>query len=148
MPSAVKWEAAWNSRSTVLTTQLNALAAGSRTAVGTEIDNSTNLDQYGKVELSVDFVSAPAAGGYFNIYAVVAADGTNYEDGSDTVDPGLHRIVATIPARATTAAQRLTSKVFLMEPAKTKFILENKTDQAFPASGSTLTLFTGNDESQ
>lgn len=148
MANAIKWEAVWTSRSTVLTTELNALAAAARTVVGTEIDNGTNLDQYGKLELSVDFVSAPTAGGYFQIHMVTAPGGTNYESGSDSIDPGTHTVVAVIPVIATTAAQLLMSPVFVMQPAKTKFLLLNSCSQAFPNTGSTLTLYTCNDEVQ
>lgn len=148
MPSAIQWEAAWNSEGNVLSTELNSLADGSRTNAGTEVDNSTNLDQYGKVEINVTFGSAPSAGAYVDLHAVTAPDGTNYEDGSSSVDPGSHTMVARIPVRATTSAQRLMSRVFPLEPAKTKFILVNQTGQAFPASGSTVELFSSNDEVQ
>jgi hypothetical protein len=40
------------------------------------------------------------------------------------------------------------SEVFLMQPAKTKFILVNRTGEDFPASGSVLKLYTTNDEAQ
>lgn len=148
MANAILWQAAWTSRGTVLTTELDALGNTSRTNAGTEIANQTNLDQYGKLELAVDFVSAPSAGGYVQIHMLTAPDGTNYEDGSSSVDPGLHTVVVSIPLRADTAAQRLTSPVFALQPAKTKFILLNQSGQSFPASGSTLTLYTDNDELQ
>lgn len=148
MANAIKWEAAWTQRANLLTTQLNALAANSRSAAGAELANETNLDQYGKLELTVDFVSAPSAGGYVNVYMITAPDGTNYEDGSDSVDPGLHTLVATLPIKATTSAQRVLSSVFALQPAKTKFLLENKTDQPFPASGSIVNLYSANDEVQ
>src|SRR5690242_16533559 len=118
--STFKWAGAWTDRSTVLTTELNSLGNGSRTAVGTLIDNSSNLDEYGRFELSVTFGTNPSAGGYVQIHAITAPDGTNYEDGSSSVDPGLHTVVATIPVRATTNAQRLLSKAFLFDPSKTK----------------------------
>jgi hypothetical protein len=139
-----KWASGWTSRGTVLTTELNSLAASSRTNAGTEISNQTNLDRYGVLELQVTFGSAPSSGGYLELYMVTAPDGTNYEDGSSSNDPGGHTLAAIIPVRATTSAQRLLSAVFGLEPAKTKFILSNQTSQAFPASGSTVTLYTAN----
>lgn len=148
MANAIQWQSSWTSRSTVLTTELNSLADASRTNAGTEVDNSTNLDQYGKLELSVTFGTNPSAGAYVEIHMVTAPGGTNYEDGSSSVDPGLHTVVCSIPVRATTSAQRLMSPMFTMQPAKTKFILLNKTGQSFPSSGSTLTLYTDNDEIQ
>jgi hypothetical protein len=138
-----KWDV-FTSRSTVLTTELNALANAGRSAAGTEINNATNKDMYGQLELAVTFGTAPSAGGFVEIYMVNALDGTNYEDGSNTVDPGTHKLVDRIPVRAVTTAQRLNGRMIPLEPAKTKFLLLNGSGQAFPASGSTLTLYTTN----
>lgn len=138
-----KW-AAYTSRGNVLSTELNSLADGSRTAAGTEVDNSTNKDVFGRLALSVTFDTAPSAGGYVEIYAVNALDGTNYEDGSNSVDPGTHKLLDRIPLRSVTTEQRLTGRRFEFDPSKTKFLLYNGSGQAFPASGSTLTLYTTN----
>lgn len=138
-----KW-AAYTSRGSVLTTELNALASAGRSAAGTEVDNGTNLDTLGKFVLQVTFGTAPSAGGYVEIYMVTATDGTNYEDGSDSVDPGTHKLIDRIPVRAVTTAQRLSGRLIPLLPAKTKFLLYNGSGQAFPASGSTLTLYTTN----
>ena len=138
-----KW-AANTSRGNVLSTELNSLANAGRSAAGTEINNSTNLDVFGRLELQVTFGTAPSAGGYVEIYMVTAPNGTNYEDGSDSVDPGTHKLVDRIPVRAVTAAQRLTGRRIPLLPGKTKFLLYNGSGQAFPASGSTLALYTTN----
>lgn len=138
-----KW-AAYTSRGSVLSTELNALASAGRSAAGTEVDNSANLDMFGVLELSVTFGTAPAAGGYVEIYMVTAPDGTNYEDGSNTVDPGTHKLIDRIPVRAVTTAQRLSGRLIPLLPEKTKFLIYNGSGQAFPASGSTLTLYTTN----
>lgn len=148
MANAIKWEAAWSDRGTVLGSELNSLASGSRTAAGTEVNNASNLDQYGKLELSVTFGSSPSTGGYVQVHMVTAPDGTNYEDGDASADPGAHTVVAVLPVRATTSAQRLMSPPFLLQPAKTKFLLVNQAGVAFPASGSTLKLYSANDEVQ
>lgn len=148
MPNAILWQAVWNSRGNVLSTELNSLAAGSRTNAGTAVANQTNLDQYGKLEINVTFGTAPTAGGVLTLYMITAPDGTNYDDGSSSVDPGDHRVLLAVPVRATTSAQILMTPVFRLEPATTKFLLTNDTDQAFPASGSTVELFTANDEVQ
>lgn len=143
--NAIKWETTFTSRSTVLTTELNALGIDALTAVGTEIANQTNLDIYGLFELAVTFGSSPSAGGYVNIWANIAPDGTNY--GSVAATNQL-RFVCSIAVNASTAAQRLHSAMVILLPAKTKFLLENKAGVAFPASGSTVTLFTENEEIQ
>lgn len=136
-----KWDGL-TSRGNVLSTELNSLANAGRSAAGTEVNNATNKDMYGQLELQVTFGTAPSAGGYVEIYMVNALDGTNYEDGSNTVDPGTHKLVDRIPVRAVTTAQRLNGRMLTLEPAKTKFLLVNGSGQAFPASGSTLTLYT------
>ena len=138
-----KW-AGWTSRGTVLGAELNALASAWRSAAGTEIDNATNKDMFGQLELQVTFGTAPSAGGYVEIYMINALGGTDYEDGSNTVDPGAHKLIDRIPVRAVTTPQRLTGRVLTLNPAKTKFLLSNGSGQAFPASGSTLTLYTMN----
>lgn len=148
MANAVKWEAAWVDRGSVLSTELNSLAAGTRTAASTEYANQTNLDQYGVLELAVDFVSAPAAGGSCKVWMIQALDGTNYEDGDASDQPSNNAVVAVIDIRAVTEAQRRRSGLITLLPGKTKFLLTNDTDQAFPASGSTLKLYTTNDEVQ
>lgn len=142
MANVIKWEAAWNSEGNVLTTELNALSDAGLSAAGTEVDNSTNLDQYGKLELTVDFVSAPSAGAFCDIYMITAPDGTNYED------TNVGNKVTSIPVAASTAAQRLTSRMFPLQPSKCKFLLENRTGQPFPATGSILKLYSTNDEVQ
>jgi len=138
-----KW-AAYTSRGSVLSTELNALASAGRSAAGAEVDNGANLDMFGVLELAVTFGTAPVAGGFIEIYMVTAPDGTNYEDGSDSVDPGTHKLIDRIPVRAVTTAQRLTGRLVPLLPEKTKFLLYNGSGQAFPASGSTLTLYTTN----
>lgn len=148
MANALKWEAVWNSRGNVLSTELNSLGTGTRTAKGTEVDNGTNLDQFAKFEINVTFGTTPSAGGYVQLHMMTAPDGTNYDDGDASTDPGSHTVCAVIPVRATTSAQRLMSGVFPLQPCKTKFILLNQSGQAFPSSGSTVELFTSNDEIQ
>lgn len=148
MANAVKWDAAANSRGNVLSTEINSLADGSRSNAGTEIDNSTNLDTYGILEINVTFGSAPDGDASLIVYMVSAPDGTNYAQGSSTVDPGPDAMITSIKVNASTSAQRKVSKPFLMPPSKVKFILENQTGQAFPASGSTVELFSYNEEIQ
>jgi len=148
MANAIQWQSAPTSRGNVLSTELNSLADAARTDAGTEIDNSVNLDTYGCLEMNVTFGTAPGAGGYVALYIVTAPDGTNYSDGSSTVDPGADTLVLSIPVRAVTTAQRKITKWFPLPPCKLKFILRNESGQAFPASGSTVELFADNFELQ
>lgn len=148
MANAIKWEAAPTSRGSVLSTELNSLATGSRTNAGTEVDNSSNLDTYGILELSVTFGTNPSATAYVAIHILTAPGGTNYADGSSSVAPGADTLLLTLPILASTSAQRKITKPFALPPTKIKFILENQTGQSFPASGSTVTLYSDNYEIQ
>jgi len=148
MASAVKWEAVWTSRGTVLTTELNSLANGAYSAVGTEIDNSVNLDQYGKAEIYLGSLS-PAAGAYVQLHMNTAPGGTNYEDVPAAANPANHTVVAVIPLNTTaTSVKRVMTPMFVMQPAKTKFVLYNAAGVALAATTNTVTLYTTNDESQ
>jgi len=139
------WEATWVNRGQMLGSELDALGVGSRTNVGTEYPNQTNLSEVGKFELFCSsFVTAPATGGQILIFSVTAPGGTNYGDGSNTVDPGNHTLRISIPVRPSATSQRLMSQPFGLEPAKTKFLLSNATSVSFLGSGSTLTLYTAN----
>ena len=148
MPNLIQWDAAPNTEGNVLSTELNSLADGSRTNAGTEVDNSANLDTYALLELTVTFGTAPSAGGYLALFMVTAPDGTQYSDGSSSVDPGADTWVLNIPVRAVTTIQHKITKIFPLPNAKFKFILENQSGQAFPASGSTVELFSMNYELQ
>ena len=146
--NAIKWETAPNSRGNVLTTELNALGDGNRSNAGSEIDNSVNLDKYGMFEINVTFATAPDTNGPLHLYLITAPDGTNYGDGSSSVDPGPDAYLLTINVRAVTSAQRKMTRMFEIPNTKFKLILENQAGFAFPATGSTVELFTSNDEIQ
>lgn len=138
-----KWDG-FTSRGAVLSTELDALANAGRSAAGSEINNGVNKDIYGKLELIVTFAVAPTTGSYVDIYCVSAPDGTNYEDGSSSVAPAINKLFDRIPLRAVTTAQRLTTRLGQLDPAKIKFLLYNGSGQAFPASGSSVVLYTTN----
>lgn len=135
-------------RSTIMTTELNALGNGDYSAVGPAIDNSVNLDVWAVAELVVDFVSAPNFGSICQLYMVISRDGTNYEQGGNTASsvlPPETALVASFQLEDTTAAQRVMSNPFrLRGPHKHKPILRNRSGQAFPAAGSTVSLSTFN----
>jgi len=147
MANLILWGVAANSEGTVLTTELNALADDGVSALGTEYDNSTGLDTFGLLELGVDFVSAPTANAVVSIYMLKALDGTNYENAPILATRNAD-LVASIGMEATTSARIYMSHTFEMPPCKVKFVLINESGQAFPATGSTVELFTGNKEIQ
>lgn len=148
MANKVLWAAAPTSRGNVLAAEMNALADNAYTAQGTEVDNSTNLDTYGMFEFNVNATAAFASGAYVAIYMITAPDGTNYGEGSASVDPGKDTWLLNIPIRATADAIIKVTKVFPLPPVKFKFILENQAGLVFPSAGTTLELFTMNYELQ
>lgn len=149
MVSAVKWEAA-PSETTVLTTQLDTLANNTITAASSAYDNRTNLNTYFWIQLNVTFGSSPTdTAPTVDIYIVKSMDGTNYDTSPPTggADFGETFLVG-IPTQKTTSAQQKTVGPFLMPPAGVKFLADNQTGVAFPASGSTIKIFTANLEGQ
>ena len=147
MANAIKWEAAWASAGTVLDANLDSLANATRCAVETAYDNSTGLNQYGCLDITLGSITA-ASGGYLTIYMVNSADGTNYSEGDGTVDPGNNLIVAVIPLYAATRAIRKVTPIFPLPPGKVGFLLKNDSGVALAASGNLVVLYVSNDEVQ
>lgn len=125
--------------STVLSTELNALGSGSGKALSAAIDNASYLDLFDDLELSVDFVTAPTAGTVVEMYLLRSIDGgVTYPDGSATVAPQSSQYVGGFAVRSTTAAQVLSLPGVALPPGVFKYLLQNTTNQAFPATGSVL----------
>jgi len=142
--STEKWSAATHRSGADLGTELNSLTDGSYTAVGPELDNSSNLDRFCIAVLSVDFASAPTLNSIMQLFAVCAVDGTNYEDGSSSLRYPQDSFVGVFQFFNTGNAQVLATKPFELRPFKTKFAALNQSGQSFPASGSTITIWTFN----
>lgn len=147
MPSDLTLDVGSQTGTTVLSTELNSLANGSAAALSSAIDNASNLDRYAWFELNVTFGSNPTADSVCEIYVVyLNTDASNYGDYSTTgpvVDPSTMAAVCVL--RAATAAQRRVSGVVLLRARSFKVGLVNRSGQSFPASGSTLKLFTERD---
>ena len=145
--NAIKWETAPNSRSTVLTTELNALANGAFTGIGTEINNSVNLDQWGVFDIVLASLT-PTAGAYLKLYLVQCIGGTTYEDAPSSTNPGYHMEVAVVSVTTGAAAKRIQTAAFRLPLGKFKVVLLNGAGVALGATLNTVTLYTGNDEVQ
>lgn len=125
--------------STVMSTELNALAAATGKAISSAIDNSTNLDLFDDLELAVDFVSAPTAGTVIEVYLLPSLDGgTTYPDGDASILPQSSLFVGGFAVRAATAAQVMVLRGIALPPGWFKYLVQNTTNQAFPATGSVL----------
>ncbi len=140
----IKWIVSTRSGNpvTVLDTGLNALAS-SAAAISSAIDNDADLDTYADFQLSVTFGSAPTDASICSLYLVRTVDGTNFEDAS-TTGPVVPRggFVGAFSVRAVTSAQVMILKEVLLPPRDFKVMLVNSTNQAFPASGSTVKMLT------
>lgn len=126
---------------TVMSTELNSLGASSGKAISSAIDNSDPmlaLDLFDNLELAVDFVTAPTAGTVIEVYLLPSVDGTNYPDGSTSILPQASLYVGGFVVRNDTAAQRMVLRGIPLPPGLFKYLVQNTTNQAFPASGSTL----------
>lgn len=129
---------------TVMSTELNSLAITSGKAISAALNNGpdgTNFNGYlfADVELAVDFVSAPTAGTVVELYLLPSIDGgTTYPDGSTSILPQTSLYVGGFAVRNTTAAQVMVIRGVALPPGYYKYLVQNTTNQAFPASGSTL----------
>lgn len=129
---------------TVLSTELNALGSSTGKAISSAIDNympdtvTYQGDLFADLELAVDFVSAPTAGTVIELYLLPSIDGSVYPDGSTSILPQSSLYVGGFAVRATTAAQVMVMRGVALSSGSYKYLVQNTTNQAFPATGSTL----------
>lgn len=132
---------AYGGVATVLTTELNSLAATTGKAISAALDNTTNLDLWADFELKVTFGTAPTLNSIVELYVLPSVDaGTTYPDGSGSVLPAPPLYAAGFPVRAVTTAQVIVVRGIALPPGLFKVLVQNTTAQAFPASGSTLRM--------
>jgi hypothetical protein len=147
MANKILWDASPTSRGTVLTTELNSLGNGAYSGVGTAIDNTSNLDQYGALDIVLASLN-PTSGAYLQLFLVQSIDGTTYEDPPSSTNPGYQMSVGVFSVTTGSAAKRLMSPWFRIPPGKFKFVLLNGTGVALGAASNTVTLYTADDEVQ
>lgn len=147
MANAILWSASPTSRGTVLTTELNSLADAAYSAAGSAIDNTTNLDEYGALDIVLASLT-PTTGAYLTLFMVQSLDGTNYEDSPSSTNPGQSMVVWTGSVATGAGAKRIVTSWFRLPPGKFKFVLKNDCNVALGSTGNTVTLYTANDEVQ
>lgn len=127
-----------------MSTELNALSTPTGKAISAAIDNfmpdptTYQGDLFADLELAVDFVTAPTAGSVVEVYLLPSIDGTVYPDGSTSILPQSSLYVGGFAVRNTTAAQVMVLRGVALPPGSYKYLVQNTTNQAFPATGSTL----------
>jgi len=140
MATTFKWQAP-ETFTNLLTTGLNSLATSTSIITGkvlsTLIANSTGLYEFINFQMDVTFGTAPTAGAYIGLWILTALDGTNFEDGSTTIDPARSEDVY-IPLLLSTSAQKIAVKNIVIPPYDFKILLRNKSVQAMAASGNIL----------
>jgi hypothetical protein len=119
----------------VHTTSLNSLANNANSAASTAIDNTSNLDLYDDLTLTVATQgSARSTGASVVVYLIPALDGTNY----DAVNETTAEVAAVFPLDAATTARQLTRRDVPIPPGLFEYFVRNQTGQAFAASGNIL----------
>lgn len=124
-----------------LTTELNSLADGSN-VLGAAIDVSAFAapNAYAML-MEVELVLAsftPGSAPYALLWLINQVDGTNYEDGGASVNPGAGAPVYTRGIVTGTGAKRLVFPAFVMPATKFKLLTGNRSGASFASSGNTL----------
>jgi hypothetical protein len=142
MPNLINWGATGTSRTTGIAG--DTIAAGSN-EIGSAIDNDSNLDRFMDVELVWTCSVASNPSTIMELYILYSVDGTNYEDGSDSVDP-FKPPAGTFIDDGGTGAQRQIIHGIPITPHKFKLLLKSELNQ--DASSVTLRAYTYNEEVQ
>lgn len=122
----------WNnptSRTTGIASESISDGAG---YVGSEIDNSINLDDHLDVEVVLTPAVAPSGNTAAYLY-LLYSDGSNYEDGGVSVQP-VKVPVASILVRASTSAQRVVIDRIPIPPKPLKIMVWNGCGQSVTAT--------------
>lgn len=144
MATTFKWSAL-ASRGNVLTTELNALANGGFSAVGPAYDNTTNLDEWGFLDITLASLT-PTAGAYLQFFIAQSLDGTTYENPPASTNPGYHMSVMTVAVTTGAGTKRIQTPGFRLPPGKFKFVLLNASGVALGATLNTVALYTSNEQ--
>jgi len=148
MANKITWSGSPANATSVLTG--NSLGTLGNAAFGigtTAYDNTSNLDQYASVTLSLGSIT-PTGAAYVSLYLIQSNDGSTYEDAPATTNPAFHQQVATCSVQTTANTHVISTPWFRIPPNKFKFALYNATGVSFTGgnSSNTATLYTSDDQ--
>jgi hypothetical protein len=111
---------------------LKALSAAAQ-KIGDAIDltGAGARDILSEWDLMVRFASAPASGAYVSLYFILSVDGTNYQDGDDSIAPPQSAFVRNFPCRLVDTQQRISLSGIRLPPTKFKPLVINNGSTAF-----------------
>lgn len=128
---------AYGTFTSVLTTELNALANAATSTASSAFDNSTT--RYPLFDIRLDLAeqgSARSAGATVAVYMICRTDGTNY----DRASASTAELVAVFPLDAATTATKATRRGCSLPPENVEFFAVNSTGQAFAANSSIISI--------
>jgi hypothetical protein len=129
--ATIKWDA--DSVTTHMTTDLDSIADDANSAASSAIDNTTALRLFEDLEflLKDNGTNSPTAGGVIEVYLLASVDGTNYPDGSTSIDPAANTFVGVFNTRVVSTDQRMVLRGISLPALKYKYLIINKTGMAF-----------------
>lgn len=129
----------YDSIATVLSSDLDGSTfTNNSKKISASIDNTSLLHFWDDVELACTFAATPSANATVELYLIQSVDGTNFTDGSTTIDPPTTSLIGVFPIRATTSAQRVSVRGVQLSPGLFKYLVINKTGVASSGTSNTL----------
>jgi len=129
---------------TLLSTECNSVANGSYCTLGAEVDNSAGQKGvYADIVWTSGGTMSPASSPppVITCWLLVAADGTNYEDGSASIVPGRPSDFSVKIRSGTTITPVQSRRQVILPPGKFKTLCVNSVGVSFPSSGNTLKAY-------
>jgi hypothetical protein len=134
---------AQGSLTTLLSTELNSLASGSYSSLGSAFNNvfaTANFNGYFLADVMLNlaaYTGTPTAGSYIGVWFIPAIDGTNYDAGGSTIAVGADVIIP-VDALASGPYQRTMRNIWLPCGQFKTLAQNNGTGIALAASGNTI----------
>jgi hypothetical protein len=127
---------------TVFSTELNAIANNTR-VLSDPLDNTFDLDVYADFELLVKYNVVPPVGAKIaEIFIIPTVDGSNYAEGSVSVQPQKYLIIGAYESVNPSISnfERLMLTNIVIPPRSFKILLRNTSGVDYAATGNTLKM--------